>query len=166
MAHAIRIAEPADAEAVTALLEKSYPALLAGAYDAALLQQVLPLMTRANPELLSSGSYYVAVGDDGMIVGAGGWTRHSPTGQGENGTNGNIRHFGTDPDHARKGIGRALIARCVEDARDAGLTELNCYSTLNGKVFYASCGFHTVEPFEIAFPGGLVFPSVRMVKPL
>ncbi|ASP36263.1 GNAT family N-acetyltransferase [Labrenzia sp. VG12] len=166
MQYSIRVAEPADKAAVSDLLLKSYTALLKPAYDAVTLKEALPLITRANPELLSSGSYYVAVAPNGAITGAGGWTKHSPTGRDETTTNGNIRHFGTDPDEARKGIGRALMDRCIQEAIAAGLQELNCYSTLNGEAFYSACGFKTIEAFDVALSGGVTFPSLRMVRAL
>ncbi|WP_269583524.1 GNAT family N-acetyltransferase [Roseibium sp. Sym1] len=162
----VRVAGPDDREAVSALLLKSYTALLRPAYDPEILEKALPLITRANPDLLTSGTYYVACCEDGTVVGAGGWTRHSPTGRNDTAGNGNLRHFGTDPDQARQGIGRALMARCLQDAKAAGLTDLNCYSTLNGEAFYAACGFRTVEPYDVTLPGGVVFPSLRMVRDL
>jgi len=160
----IRLAVPEDDAAVSALLLKSYTALLAPAYDAGTLDRALPLITRANPDLLSSGSYYVAIDAEGLLVGAGGWTRHSPTGRDESTGSGNIRHFGTDPDLSRKGIGRALMERCIGQASAAGLSQLNCYSTLNGEAFYAACGFRTIVPFDVTLPGGVVFPSLRMTR--
>ncbi|MEO1113709.1 MAG: GNAT family N-acetyltransferase [Pseudomonadota bacterium] len=166
MSFLVRTSIEADTEAVTALLQKSYAVLLRDAYAADVLEAALPLITKARPELLVSGSYYVAEDDEGGIIGAGGWTKHSPTGQDETADNGNIRHFGTDPDHTGKGIGRSLMARCVSDALNAGLAEFNCYSTLNGEAFYRACGFRSVEPFPITLPGGVVFPSVRMTRPL
>lgn len=57
----IRPATPEDAEAVTNLLAAAYPMLLAPSYEAELLARALPLMTRANPALLRSGAYYLAV---------------------------------------------------------------------------------------------------------
>lgn len=166
MTFRIRISVLEDSSAVSDLLLKSYSELLRDAYDASILERALPLITRAQPDLLTSGSYYVAETGDKRIVGAGGWTRRSPTGRDETATNGNIRHFGTDPAFARKGVGRALMAACIEEATNAGLSELNCYSTLNGESFYAACGFQSVEPFPIELPGGVVFPSIRMVKRL
>lgn len=162
----VRVSAPEDSDAVSGLLLKSYSELLRTAYEAQVLEKALPLITTARPDLLSCGSYYVAETGDGRIVGAGGWTRHSPTGRDETATNGNIRHFATDPDFARKGIGRTLMGQCIEEASKAGLAELNCYSTLNGESFYAACGFEAVEDFPIELPGGVVFPSVRMVRKL
>ncbi|WP_168206495.1 GNAT family N-acetyltransferase [Labrenzia sp. PHM005] len=157
-----RIAAPSDAASVSSLLGRSYSALLPQAYSAELLNAALPLITKAQPKLLTSGTYYVAETDSGKLIGAGGWTKHSPTARDETPANGNIRHFGTDPEYTGKGVARALMTRCFEAARSAGLLELNCYSTLNAEAFYKSCGFMTKEPCMIELPGGVQFPSVRM----
>jgi hypothetical protein len=45
--YSIRIAAPADADAVTALLQASYPVPLAERYEAELLALAPPLMTKA-----------------------------------------------------------------------------------------------------------------------
>jgi GNAT superfamily N-acetyltransferase len=162
----IRTASLLDLEAVSELLLKSYSVLLQGTYDASMLEKAVPLITNAQPKLLTSGSYYLVETDHRAIVGAGGWTKTSPNGLNETSTNGNIRHFGTDPDYAGKGIGRTIMNRCIDDASLAGLTELNCYSTLNGEGFYQACGFKSIEPFLIALPGNIQFPSVRMTRVL
>lgn len=52
----VRVARPADAAAVGALLRAAYSALLAGAYDAALLERALPWMAEPNPALLHCGT--------------------------------------------------------------------------------------------------------------
>jgi len=164
MAFEIRNSAPEDEAAVSALLLRSYGTLMRGAYDDALLEKAVPLIARARPELLTSGRYYVAETPAGRIVGAGGWSRNSPTGEHETPSNGNIRHFGTDLDFTRKGIGRALLLKCLEEASKAGVSELNCYSSLNGESFYAAFGFQAAEPFPITLPGGIVLPGVRMTR--
>ncbi|MEM9635935.1 MAG: GNAT family N-acetyltransferase [Pseudomonadota bacterium] len=162
----IRPAVLEDEAEVSALLLRSYSVLLTGAYDGETLRKALPLIASARPELLTSGTYYVAETDNGKMIGVGGWTRTSPTGRNETANNGNIRHFGTDPDHIGEGVGRALMDRCVAEAASAGLSELNCYSTLNGEGFYRACGFESIEPFEIELPENCLFPSIRMTRPL
>ncbi len=166
MGFRIRCTAFGDEGAVSDLLLKSYSVLLRPAYSTDVLDKALPLITKARPELLTSGTYFVAEEEAGGILSAGGWTRTSPTGRGETTTNGNIRHFGTDPDRTGEGIGRALMDRCLEEAKLAGLRELNCYSTLNGEGFYQACGFERVEPFDIMLPGNVQFASVRMIRPL
>jgi len=56
----IRAAEPEDTSPVSALLKASYSALMPAGYDETTLAGTLPLMTRANPRLLSSGTIFVA----------------------------------------------------------------------------------------------------------
>ncbi|WP_428641707.1 GNAT family N-acetyltransferase [Roseibium sp.] len=166
MRFSLRVATPQDASKVSGLLQRSYSVLLREAYDADLLAKALPFISVARPELLSSGTYYLVETAAGRIIGAGGWTRQSPTGRTESVNTGNIRHFGTDPEFARQGAGRLLMKTCLQEAAGAGLTALNCYSTLNGAAFYASFGFETIGSFKVELPGSVMFPSVRMVKTL
>jgi hypothetical protein len=74
----IRTANPADSEAVTALLAASYSTLLSAAYESDLLGRGLPHFTKANPTLLACGTYYVAERETGDLVGCGGWTAAEP----------------------------------------------------------------------------------------
>ena len=62
----LRVATPADLAAVDALLARSYPRLLAADYPPSVLVTALPLISRARPELLASGTYYVV--EDGDIL--------------------------------------------------------------------------------------------------
>jgi len=57
----------------------------------------------------------------------------------------------------------ALYARCKHDARDAGLSQFECYSSLNGETFYAALGFRRLAQINVDMFDGLRFPSVHMV---
>jgi len=109
----LRVASPKDAAAVEKVLKASYPVLMAVAYDTAVLTPVLKLITKANNSLLTSGTYYVAEADEGLVVGCGGWTIEKPPGADdvEIGV-GHLRHFGTSPDWTRRGTGRAIFQQC------------------------------------------------------
>src|SRR4051812_16811611 len=93
----IRIANPTDFDAVTALLVASYSSLLAAHYDSNTLSRALPYLTAANPTLLASDTYYVVEGELGRLVGCGGWTAAEPGSgkiiEGE----AHIRHLATHP---------------------------------------------------------------------
>jgi hypothetical protein len=52
----VRVANMQDTVGVTALLEASYISQLEGGYSQLVLAKALPLMTRANPRLLGSGT--------------------------------------------------------------------------------------------------------------
>ena len=159
----VRVSTLNDSAQVSSLLRASYPKLMRPSYNAELLDQVLPRMTVAQPGLLGSGSYYVAEASDGEIIGCGGWTKER-LGTGEiRAKVGHIRHFGVHPDWTRCGVGKALYARCKLDAQDAGLSQLECYSSLNGEVFYASLGFRRLAQIDVDIFDGTRFPSVHMV---
>jgi N-acetylglutamate synthase-like GNAT family acetyltransferase len=162
----IRVAGAADSDAVSALLTASYSSLLADRYDSDALDRALPLMTRANPKLLASGTYYVAEGQPGHLVGCGGWTTARP-GDGEiiEGE-AHIRHFATHPEWARRGVGTSLLVRCLSDARRVGIRKLHCCSTLNAERFYRASGFDTVGPIDVPLRPSLTFPGILMSREL
>jgi N-acetylglutamate synthase-like GNAT family acetyltransferase len=158
----IRIARPSDSDAVSALLEASYSALLTACYNSETLSRALPLMTRANPTLLASGTYYVAESDRGNLVGCGGWTTARPGGGEISEGEAHIRHFATHPERVGQGIGTSLLARCFSDARSLGIRKMHCFSSLNAERFYRASGFETIGPIDVPMGPSLTFPSVLM----
>ena len=162
----VRVARPADAEAVTALLEAAYPVLMAPDYAPDVLAAALPLMIRANPALLACGTYYLAETPAGEIVGCGGWTREHPgNGEAEPGL-GHIRHFGTHLDWIGRGVARAVYRRCEADARAAGVTRFECCASLNAVGFYAAVGLGVVRELGVEMASGVMLPAVLMEKRL
>ena len=125
------------------------------------LVTAIPLISRANPALVSSGTYFV-VEEVGEILGAGGWTPGAPPGGRSQKRVGHIRHVVTDHTHVRKGIGRKLMARIVSDAASAGIRQLECFSTLTAEPFYVACGFRTLGPMSVTLRKGIDFPAVHM----
>ena len=161
----VRVAGPDDAERVGAVLSASYPSLMAPGYAADVLARALPLMVRANPTLLRSGTYYLAEATDGAVAGCGGWTLERPGAVSApiDSKLGHIRHFATHPDWIRRGIGRSLFDRCVADARVIGVQCFECYSSLVAEPFYSVLGFATVEPMTLEMGPGITIPGVRML---
>ena len=161
----LRLAGPGDLAAVDRLLSRSYPALLRADYPPSVLVTAVPLIARAQPALLASGSYFLAE-RGGAVLAAGGWTKGAPGGRpGSRGT-GHVRHVATDPDHLRQGIGRALMETVMEHARGAGMARLECLSTRTAVPFYAALGFEARGEVEIALRPGIGFPAVAMVAAL
>jgi hypothetical protein len=92
-------------------LAASYSILFSAHYRSETLRSALPQMTKANPKLLASGTYYVAEAEPGnLIVGRGGWTAARP-GSGEI-VEGH-RHFATHQDLVRRGVGANLLDRAA-----------------------------------------------------
>jgi N-acetylglutamate synthase-like GNAT family acetyltransferase len=161
----IRVARAEDTEAVETVLRASYSVLLESAYPTDILARALPLMVRANPALLSSGTYYLVTMPDGTATGCGGWTLEPPAGvsASTDPTRAHIRHFATHPNWVRRGIGRALFDRCVAEARAIGVERFECHSTLVGESFYRALGFRAVEAVSVDMGAGIILPSIRMI---
>jgi N-acetylglutamate synthase-like GNAT family acetyltransferase len=158
----IRIAKPADLDAVGSLLAASYSSLLATHYDDDLLGRALPHITKAKPDLLACGTYYVAETEPGKIVGCGGWTSANP-GSGEIAEReAHIRHFAIHPHWIRRGIATGLLVRCFNDAQSFGILKLQCVSTLNAERFYQASGFKRVGPIDVPICPDLTFPCILM----
>lgn len=161
----IRPATRADLPAVDALLAASYPRLLAADYPPSVLVTALPRIARARPELLASGSYYLAHEGE-MLVAAGGWTHRAPTGEGRRRGVGHVRHVVAHPDHLRRGHARRLVEHAIAEARAAGLHALGCLSTRTAVPFYAALGFRVTGPVDVPLAPGITFPSVGMARTL
>ncbi|MDX2308012.1 MAG: GNAT family N-acetyltransferase [Hyphomicrobium sp.] len=162
----VRVARAADEPAVTTLLAACYPALMRGAYGDEILDAALPLITRANPHLLASGTYYVAEAADGALVGCGGVGLARPGAppgavEVEPGL-AHVRHFATDPAWLRRGVARSIMSRSIAAARRAAATAVECYSSLNAVPFYTVEGFRPVERVDVRLDGTLRFPAVLM----
>jgi GNAT superfamily N-acetyltransferase len=156
-----RIATQADLPAIDALLARSYPTLLKPDYPASVLVTALPLISRAQPALLASGSYWVTL-DGTEAVACGGWTANAPPGRRTPQGWGSIRHVATDPKRTRQGLARTLMAAALDQAKAAGISDMQCLSTRTAVPFYASLGFEEVRPVEVTLRNGIIFPSVEM----
>lgn len=157
---AIRTSRLADLAAADALFARSYPSQLKEHYPASVLVLALPLISKAQPKLLASGTYFVAETEAGQLVGAGGWSR------GRRKDVAQVRHVVTDKAHARRGIGRALMTHVFRTARDAGVRHMQCQSSLTAVPFYEVLGFRRLGPIEVPLAPGISFPAVAMEREL
>ncbi len=150
----------ADLAAVDMLLARSYPRLLAADYPPSIMVTAVPLISKAQPALLSSGTYYVVEEADHGIVGAGGWsadrTRRDLA---------HVRHVATDDRHLRRGIARMIVCHAIDMAAKSGRPVMECWSTRTAVGFYQSLGFRELGPIDVPLSPGLSFPSMRMIRP-
>ena len=158
----IRPARPDDLTEVDALFARSYPALLKGHYPPSVLVTAIPLIAKAQPALLASGTYFVVIGDSGRILGAGGWTGRNPGSDGAQRGIGHIRHVVTDHRAVRQGVGKALMREITDSAGAHGVKRLDCLSTLMAVPFYGACGFVEDGPVTVSLRQGVTLPAVRM----
>ncbi len=161
----LRTATAGDIASVDALLAVAYPASLKADYAPSVLVTAVPLISRARPELVTSGTYSLAE-QGGRLLGAGGWTRAAPGGARAGQGVGHVRHLVVDHRAQRQGVGRALMARVLAEAREAGLTRLDCQATRTAVPFYAALGFEVLGPISVPLRPGIVFPAVAMRRAL
>lgn len=162
----IRVSNPADLDAVSALLAMSYSTLFAGHYQSNTLSRVLPILGKANPTLLASGTYYLAECEPKTLVGCGGWTTTRPGSNEVVEGEAHVRHFATHPEWTRRGVGAALLNRCFIDARLIGIRKLHCFSSLNAEGFYRAFGFDTIGPIDLPLGANLKIAGVLMSRQL
>lgn len=160
----LRVATPDDADTLSALIAASY-ARMADHYEPALFARALPMMARANPQLLASGTYYVALAG-GEAAGCGGWTHELPGGGAPIEGVAHIRHFATHPDHLRKGVASRLLDHCLAQAYRTGARAMRAWSTLPAEAFYAAAGFVRLRPIDVPMGPGVLLPSIEMERPL
>ncbi len=162
----IRPARPDDADAISAMMQESYGTLLVPDYNPKILSKALPRISKARPELLICGTYYVAEDPAGVIIGAGGWTDLSPARGLARDGEGHMRHVAVRPAMLRCGIGRALADASFASAQEFGMRALRCMSTLTAQPFYERLGFEPEQPVELTLEPGLFFPAIEMRKVL
>jgi N-acetylglutamate synthase-like GNAT family acetyltransferase len=158
----VRPAGPKDIPALDSMLFRAFDTLLRPDYPAEVLERAVPMMGRARVDLVVSGTYFVATDDKGRIVGAGGGPAAPPHGGEQQAHVGNVRHFGVDPDAARRGVASAVMERVIRDAAAHGVTQLDCLSTRSAVAFYKSMGFDVIGQAEVALARDVAFPVVRV----
>ena len=161
----IRTASLGDLTAVDAVFARAYPALLKLDYPPSVLVTALPLISRAQPRLLASGTFYLAEIND-TIVGAGGWSVGAPDGAQRAKRLGHIRHLVTDVGHTRRGIACALMRHVFKTAGAAGICRLNCQSTRTAVPFYEAMGVEVLDEISVPLRPGISFPAVAMTRVL
>jgi len=88
---------------------------------------------------------YVAWGDDGPMSAVS----VTPTGN-----TAGISLMATPPEHQRKGMGRALLTRVIDDYRSRGVERFYLTATEAGRPLYASLGFERIADLSVWVLGG------------
>jgi GNAT superfamily N-acetyltransferase len=146
-----------DFDAIDGMLARSYPRLLKNDYPPSVMVTAVPLISRANPALVRSGTYYVAETSDGAIIGAGGWTI-APEGR----RAAEVRHLVVDWRHQRQGIGRRLMMGIFAEAQLQGVSRIEARATRNAVAFYEAMGFDSLGQVVVPLRPGIEFPAVMM----
>jgi GNAT superfamily N-acetyltransferase len=156
----LRRARLEDVAALDDLFARSYPKLLRDDYPPSVLVTAIPLLSKSQPQLLTSGRYFV-VELEGEIVGAGGWSARRPrTGRAQ------MRHVVTDALHQRRGVARRIVEQVISETAALGFAGLDCQSTRNAVPFYQAMGFVPLGAVEVPLAPGITFPAVQMHRGL
>jgi GNAT superfamily N-acetyltransferase len=146
-------------------------------YDDTQIEAAIATVFGVDTDLIEDGTYLVAE-ESGTLVGCGGWSRRKTLFGGDQYSSrdksyldpvsepAKIRAFFIHPDHARKGIARAILTRCEEEARAHGFKALELMATLPGIEFYKSCGFSEQGNFDLDLTDGVKLELVPMRKDL
>jgi GNAT superfamily N-acetyltransferase len=129
-------------------------------------------------QLIRDGTYFM-VEENGRIAGCGGWSWRSTLYGGDESMvsrepealdpavdAARIRAMYTDPDFARRGVGRLVIRLCEQAAMRAGFRKATMMATMAGVPLYAACGYVEFERVLSAPVDGVRVPLARMEKQL
>lgn len=153
----LRCATGRDFDAIDAMLARSYHKLLKNDYAPSVMVTAVPLISRANPALVRSGTYYVAETSDGQIIGAGGWTLSS-----QSRSVAEVRHLVVDWRHQRQGIGRRLMMGVFAEAQLQGVRRIEARATRTAVSFYEAMGFDSLGQIIVPLRPGIDFPAIAM----
>jgi GNAT superfamily N-acetyltransferase len=172
----LRVAGPADAGAVEALMKASGAALFPRFYAERQAASAVRYVAVADADLLADGTYFV-LEHEGEIVACGGWSRRDKlyTGGDAEGTArlldpatepARVRAMFVRADWTRRGLGRRILEACEEAARSEGFTTLVLNATLAGIPLYEAYGFAPVGRDDVILPDGVVIECLVMEKPI
>jgi GNAT superfamily N-acetyltransferase len=171
----LRRATRADVPALEALIARSARTLGAADYGPGQIEGALRGAFGVDTQLIDDGTYFVAE-EDGRLVACGGWSRRRTLFGGDARPDrddglldpavdaARVRAFFVDPDHARRGLGRAILERCETEARVAGFTRLALMATLPGVRLYAAHGWVAEPRIEHPVGDGVTIGFVPMTK--
>jgi GNAT superfamily N-acetyltransferase len=175
MAYSIRLATLSDVAAIESLIARSIRELGAGDYTSQQIEAALTGAFGVDTQLIGDGTYFV-VDNAGKIVGCGGWSKrrtlfgsdaHAQRDAREldpKSDAAKIRAFFVDPNHARHGIGAALLERCESAARSAGFSRFELMATLPGVRLYRARGYIPGTPILHSLGSNLTIKFVPMSK--
>jgi GNAT superfamily N-acetyltransferase len=177
MDYRIRKATLEDCEAIEQLIAMSARGLSQSDYSETQVEAALLGIFGVDTALILDGTYFVAESSD-KLVGCGGWSKRRTLFGGDKYASrdprkldpasepAKIRAFFVHPEFARKGIGRAILSACEDEARAAGFHSLELMATLPGIPLYRACGYEGNERITRELSAGVQMEFVPMKKSL
>ena len=173
----IRYATIEDRARIQQLIAESARGLSREHYNDAQIETAIATVFGVDTDLIEDGTYFVAE-SEGELVGCGGWSRRRTLFGGDQFATrdrtyidpaidpARIRAFFIHPDHARKGIAQAILARCESEAVVHGFRAMELLSTLPGIEFYKACGYTEQGNYDLELTPDVKIEFVPMRKEL
>jgi GNAT superfamily N-acetyltransferase len=177
MDYVIRKATLGDRPAIEDLIKVSARSLSRGDYSERQIEAAVATVFGVDTNLIMDETYFVA-DHDGVLIGCGGWSKRRTLFGGDQYAErdsgeldpeterAKIRAFFVHPEHARKGVGRAILSACEDEARARGFRSLELMATLPGLKLYRACGYEGTERVEYEIGDGVRIEFVPMTKDL
>lgn len=177
MNYVIRKATLDDRAAIEELIAESARNLSREDYSERQIEAAIRTVFGVDTDLIIDGTYFVAESSEGL-VGCGGWSRRRTLFGGDKFAGrdssaldpeleaAKVRAFFVHPQWARKGIGRAILAKCEMEAKAHGFRSLELMSTLPGLKLYRAYGYEGTERVKYLVGDGVEIEFVPMRKEL
>lgn len=169
-----RLATEHDLPALRALMDRAIGTLQRGFLTGAEITASRAVMG-LDTQLVADRTYFV-VESGGKLAGCGGWSRRATLYGGDHSTAlrdaalldpadeaARVRAMYTNPDFARRGVGRLVLSLCEAAARAEGFARAELMATLAGEPLYRACGYVEIERTG-SDVDGVTVPLVRMGK--
>jgi len=175
MDYSIRPATLDDRSEIQRLIAESARGLSREHYNAAQIEAAIVTVFGVDTDLIDDGTYFVAE-SEGQLIGCGGWSRRRTLFGGDQygsrdasyldpaSEPAKIRAFFIHPEHARKGVARAIHDRCEREAAAHGFRALELMATLPGVKFYESCGYVEQGDYDLHLVEDVKLELVPMRK--
>jgi GNAT superfamily N-acetyltransferase len=171
------VATGQDVAGIRGLIDASVRGLQAGDYSAAQIEGALATVFTVDSLLITDGTYFVALTEDGELAGCGGWSFRKTLYGGDHQIEkvaparldptvdaAKVRAIFVHPKFARQGVGSLILAVAENAAIERGFRRFEMGSTLTGVALYTLKGYREVERRMVPVGAGEAIEVVRMVK--
>jgi len=173
---AIRNASLDDVIAIAAVMRESVRSFGQDVYTPRQIASALQYICRPDEQLIVDRTYFVALGDDGAIIGCGGWSRRRKVYSGSASSAGEdavldpateparIRSMFVRPSFGRRGIGRAILQHSEQRAAAEGFRRLQLVAMRSAGTLYESSGYTAIADAPVVLEDGVVLECTLMEK--
>lgn len=154
----IRVAQTSDLDAMASLQARAIMVSSFDVYGQEVCEAWARMGWQMRHTLLDGSTFFIAERDD-VLVGVAGWTADS-----RDADCAWPRYVFVAPEAGGLGVGRRLMARVEQSAREAGRMRLQLWASLNAVGFYESLGYRRIKPARWPIGGGIEMEHLLMEK--